>query len=710
MPTSAPLSQQQITDILDEVLQVEFSFRNTEPAAESLATAPRPVQDYLLDWVRRATGAHVEIAYQFSLHAVQTLEKVGRRVLEAWVQDAMDTYDREGLRPALAVIRNLDHFLRLSHERRAGAVLDDKLGVLLHFVHGLSGRRLNIEAADIPYTDTETLYLPPIVADLQEAADNFLLYKAMAVYLWAQTRFGSFRVPLLERAAEAADPEHFLACFHALDTLRLEARIARELPGLHREMMRLKHRLRQDRLPAGWESYRERLSDPDSTAGDVLAITSRVGSEAELPPPVCYQGRLAPESVAEVMAARLLKEKAHFRSLLRRWVEEQLEPPAGQPAPDPSLRPFGQREIPDPSEPDGFRVELTMDGKPLPPPEEARGLITSIIQDLGHIPDDYLVPAGPGEYDPSLFEEPEVDPDDVWKGTYHEEGATLVDEWDFRRQTYRKNWCAVREKDVEAVEDEFVSDTLQRYSGLVKHLRNSFEAIRDEDRLLRRQVEGENVDIDALVEGLADVHAGHEMSDRLFTRMHRRERDIAVLFMVDMSGSTKGWINDAERESLVLLCEALETLGDRYAIYGFSGNMRKRCEIYRIKKFDEGYTPEVRGRISGIRPQDYTRMGFAIRHLCAKLNETGARNRILITLSDGKPDDFDNYRGEYGIEDTRKALIEARRAGIHPYCITIDEEGRDYLPHLYGPAAFTVVNEVRKLPLKVSDIYRRLTT
>jgi nitric oxide reductase NorD protein len=182
------------------------------------------------------------------------------------------------------------------------------------------------------------------------------------------------------------------------------------------------------------------------------------------------------------------------------------------------------------------------------------------------------------------------------------------------------------------------------------------------------------------------------------------------MFMVDMSGSTKGWINDAEREALVLLCESLETLGDRYAIYGFSGMTRKRCEVYRVKRFDEHYDDTVRGRISGIRPKDYTRMGVTIRHLSHLLNEVEARTKLLITLSDGKPDDYDTYRGAYGIEDTRQALIEAKRSGIHSFCITIDTEARDYLPHMYGAVNYTVIDEVRKLPLKVSDIYRRLTT
>ena len=102
-------------------------------------------------------------------------------------------------------------------------------------------------------------------------------------------------------------------------------------------------------------------------------------------------------------------------------------------------------------------------------------------------------------------------------------------------------------------------------------------------------------------------------------------------------------------------------------------------------------------------------MGVAIRHLTKLLKDVDARTKLLITLSDGKPDDYDGYRGDYGIEDTRMSLIEAKRAGIHPFCITIDETARDYLPHMYGAVNWALVDNVRKLPLKVSDIYRRLT-
>jgi nitric oxide reductase NorD protein len=707
MASRPPLTAQEIEQQLDSLLDVEFSFLKTAGPAAILAELERQEQEYIITWVQRVASTNIQLAYQFITQAVDALDSMDKRIIEAWALHAMDTYDQTGLYKALEVIRNVHNFVQLSHERAAGAVFEEEVGVLAHFAHGLSGRKLKLAEADITYTDTETIYLPPLLARLPTPQQNFLLYKAFVALLWAQTRFGTFRAKLSEQLQQQSEPENFLALFQSLETLRLEACLARELPGLYRDMQTLKTSLAQNDLPAAYQALAKQLAPPDITAADVLHLTCEHFGKLQPLPPLCYQTSLQIEEVEACMAKRIETEKARMRINLAKMLEEMQK----------ENRAFEQREHkfdfkkkPDPTTPEGFQIELTLDDQPIAPPEEVRALSNSIIQDLGDIPDEYLVPAGEGEYDPRLFEDNKPDPDDVWTGTYHEEGAFLYKEWDYRRQHYRKNWCAVREVNISPVYDDFVASTLHKYSGLVKHLRKTFEAMRDEDRLLKRQVYGDGVDIDALVEALADAHDGSEMTDRLFTRMHRVERNIAVVFMVDMSGSTKGWINEAERESLILLAETLETLGDRYAIYGFSGMARKRCEIYRIKEFDEPYNDEIKARISGIEPKDYTRMGFAIRHLSHILNEVEARTRILITLSDGKPDDYDSYRGDYGIEDTRRALLEARRDGIHPYCITIDREARDYLPHLYGPAAYTVINEVRQLPLKVSDIYRRLTT
>jgi nitric oxide reductase NorD protein len=360
----------------------------------------------------------------------------------------------------------------------------------------------------------------------------------------------------------------------------------------------------------------------------------------------------------------------------------------------------------DPDHPDEFSFQSAPGSQPIQLPAHMRALVRSIIQDHGRLPEEYFWETT-DENPPAHEEQPLSGPakNEVDGG----ERVFVYKEWDFRRNHYRKDWCVLRERDVFPYDDPFVARTLEKYRGELPTLRKTFEALRGENRLLKKQINGDNVDFDALVEAQADMKTGRELSERLFTKLHKHERNIAVMFMVDMSGSTKGWINDAEREALVLLCEALEILGDRYAIYGFSGMTRKRCDLYRIKQFSERYSDDVRRRIAGLQPQDYTRMGVTIRHLTKLLNSVDARTKLLITLSDGRPDDYDGYRGEYGIEDTRMSLIEAKRCGIHPFCITIDEAARDYLPHMYGAVNWVRVDEIRKLPVKVSEIYRRLT-
>ena len=268
----------------------------------------------------------------------------------------------------------------------------------------------------------------------------------------------------------------------------------------------------------------------------------------------------------------------------------------------------------------------------------------------------------------------------------------------------------MRELAVTPGDESFVDETLNKHRGLLKSIKKTFEAVLGESRLQRRQPDGDDIDLDSVIEACADVAHGREMSEYLYTRYRNRDRNIAVMFMVDMSGSTIGWVNDAEREALVLLCEALEMLGDRYAIFGFSGRTNKRCEVYRIKDFEQAYDLQVRQRISGIRPKAYTRMGAAIRHLGHLLHLTRARTKLLITLSDGRPEDYGGYKGKYGIEDTRHALLEMKQGGIHAFCITIDNEAQEYLPHMYGAANYAVIDEVHKLPQQVADIYRRLTT
>ena len=212
------------------------------------------------------------------------------------------------------------------------------------------------------------------------------------------------------------------------------------------------------------------------------------------------------------------------------------------------------------------------------------------------------------------------------------------------------------------------------------------------------------------MESLSDIQAGRPPSDRLFIRLARDQRDIAVYFLVDMSNSTAGWVGKSIKESLILICEAMEVLNDRYGIYGFSGMRRLRCEVFPVKRLDEPYSATVRQRISAIGPREYTRMAPAIRHMTSLFSSVDAKIRLLIILSDGKPEDYDDYKGSYAIEDTRHALLEAKAKGVHPFCITIDRQAHEYMDHMYGEVNYIFIDKVKQLPARMSEIYRALTS
>ena len=699
----APLGKEEIIAFLDDCLEVESSFVKNEIPAEDIKQLPRVQQNFILNLVKRVSDTNIELAYQLACGAVRALNEMDERMVEEWAMTAADDYDRVGLFPAMSVIRNLDTFIQTARERAHGSVLEEEIGVLLPFLHGLSGRKLRLEASDRTYTDSETIFLPPVMAVFANRKENFLLYKATVAHHWAQIQFGTYRADL----SQLRDDQ--LMKFCSLETFRLDARLRDELPGLHRQMQSLQLKFERASATTEYPEIVNRLASAGASVQTTLELLDRVSYD-DCPGFYVYQGTIDPVAVAATTTKRIEREKAFFRVALSDLAIElrRIGDSEDEAAQSPARFNIRESDAAERSLRNGV-VQIEFEGDLVAPPRHVKELMSSIIIDFGEIPPEYLVAAGPGEYDLSAFERP-LDPSEAWKGTYHEEGAQLYNEWNFKRQHYHKNWCVLREIDVQPVYDSFVRDTLEKYARLLKSLRNSFEYLRGEDKLLKKQPYGDDIDIDAVVEARADVRSGREMTSRLFTKMHKEERNVAVIFMVDMSSSTRGWINRAERESLVLLAEVLEVLQDRYAIYGFSGMTRKRCELFRIKAFDDAYDDNVRARISNIQPQDYTRMGVFIRHVIRHFGEVEARTKLLITLSDGKPDDYDSYRGEYGVEDTRQALFEARREGIHAFCITIDEQAGDYLPHMYGAANYAVVDDVAALPIKISEIYRRLTT
>jgi nitric oxide reductase NorD protein len=312
-------------------------------------------------------------------------------------------------------------------------------------------------------------------------------------------------------------------------------------------------------------------------------------------------------------------------------------------------------------------------------------------------------------------------------GVGHEvDRVYTYDEWDGALQDYRAGWCRVIEQRVVDGDSDFASTVRTKHGPAMRLLRRYFETIRPSElRRLHGQTDGDEIDLDAAIRHRVDVKAGAEPSDRVYLHRQKRDRSVVAAFLVDLSGSTSRHITqdsqqdtgtvagrriiDVEKEGLVLLSDALDALGDQYAIYGYSGQGRAAVDFRVLKDFDE---PDSRGaaqRIGVLEPLQQNRDGAAIRHATRKLRERDAKVRLLILLSDGKPLD-DRYADEYSLEDTKMALREARRQGIEPFCITVDRQADDYLRRMYGDVGFVVIDQVEALPQRLPRIYQRLTT
>ena len=327
------------------------------------------------------------------------------------------------------------------------------------------------------------------------------------------------------------------------------------------------------------------------------------------------------------------------------------------------------------------------------------------------------------------------------------------DEWDFRASDYRPRWCRVGERPAEEGELDYYEGILHKYHGLVLETRRQFELLRPEAfRKIKRLEDGDELDLDQAMDFLVDKKAGVGPLAQIYTRRNKVERDVAVAFLLDVSASTDEEIEkerpdydehddqfdddpskyfqwlaqrraqqsvdppkriiDLEKEATVLIVEALEAIGDSYGIYGFSGYGRENVEYYVIKDLEESFGDGVRRRIDKIDPIRSTRMGPAIRHTLHKLEEYDAKVKLLIMVSDGRPQDHgygrDRTEKEYAVHDTKEALLEAKRAGVTPFLITVDKEGHDYLAEMCDDIGYEIVADIESLPRRLTTLYRAL--
>jgi len=297
------------------------------------------------------------------------------------------------------------------------------------------------------------------------------------------------------------------------------------------------------------------------------------------------------------------------------------------------------------------------------------------------------------------------------------EDIHYYDEWDSVIGDYRSKWTTVHEHIPSPGDEDVVTQILSQNATIIQQVKQQFEQLNLQGMTkLKKQYDGDDFDIDALTEAVVESRTNNVPSDRLYIRRYRRERDVSVIFLVDLSNSTSKimedmnkTILDVERESLVIMAEALEKTGDKYAIYGFSGRGRHHCEFYIFKDFNQSFDSTSKGKIGWMKPLMSTRLGAALRHSISKLNKEESKSKLLFLITDGLPVDNDNYDGTFAQDDTKMALREARRFNIHPFCITVNEKSKEFYGDVYGDIHYTVIKDVSTLPKQLPYIYRCMT-
>jgi|YNPMSStandDraft_2_1061718.scaffolds.fasta_scaffold01903_4 Nitric oxide reductase activation protein len=624
-------------------------------------------------------------------------------------------------------------------DHQAGIALEAIAPILRLYVEGLTGRHVTIvplssTSEQAAIGDGQTLPLPGQVSDFEDEESNFRLYKVLAAHGAGQIEYGThaadtpelialqqdFQVvfpnnqptsgshgPVTYRTLLRCFPDQATATrlFAILENARIDRRLRRAYRGIRRDLDFVAARLRETRpnvlqLPPEhqWTEVLFRIA----LCGGVDDATRQQLAHIVTP-------------LEEVVATYLDSPTAALTDTLlaTRRIYELIGQVRPSETPELIVNHSNQQPGDAPHNTEGAEASASTTPHASPAsPQPGHSFETWAQEGLPPVPNFLSQPVRDGWTADQPLETGER--------------AFFYDEWDRELGDYRVNWCRVIEHRPAAGTRTFVELTRARHQGLISSIRHQFQLMKPEAlRRVTGELDGEMFDLDAVIDRQLDRRASLSGNERIYIKHLRRSRNVAVAFLLDMSSSTARTLTrhpkmpytrpgqriiDIEKEGLVIMNEALEAVGDSYAIYGFTSEGRRNVRFYIVKDFEERYSPQIEERIGGITYQNNTRLGAAVRHAVCKLAGHQARTKLLILLSDGRPYDHDYGDARYAREDSKQALRSARQSGIIPFCITIERDADQELKELYGDVGYTVIDDVLSLPEKLPGIYRRLTS
>jgi nitric oxide reductase NorD protein len=635
------------------------------------------------------------------------------------------------------------------------------------FAQGLAGKFLHVKIIESPATgsgtkriDGESIHLPADIADFAARAYNLGAYRIAVLHQIGYLIEGTLEVDLAELLQTHPRPALLRRVFGTIEDMRIDAAMRRRYPGARGDL---------DRVLAHALALRPRTSAMKPVAAAVEALVQYSLGAA----PSALQAQGSGELLGNLIDTAAVVERegarvedsaraalgicAALEKLFRR-PPRRLAPAAPEDIARPieSAESLGDDEF-SASDAAGllveFRGELIADASAR---RRNGAQIAAVGQDT--LAGTTRAMAGRSSNAENAGEFPLSAPTGVRTTASAGPRSFLYDEWNFHRQSYLAAWCRVYEHRLRGDDFGFIGGVRSRHAALEKEVRRRFGSIKPLSwQRVRRTSDGDELDLDGVIETVIDRRTGHDADSHLYIRRDRARRDVSAAFLVDMSASTdfplpdpaatkvapadafpgqppdsglylyggqeeypaarpppKRRVIDVAKDALALMCEALQRLGDNNAIYGFSGDGRHNVEFHVAKDFADKLSARTWAALGAMQPRRSTRMGAAIRHAVTKLSREPAGLKVLIVVSDGYPEDHDygpdRTDREYGIQDTARALQEAERAGIVDFCITIDPAGQDYLRRMCAASRYLIIDDVTALPRELSKVYRTLTS
>lgn len=703
------------------------------------------VLNQVLDIVTQISTINANSAVECFKASPVALRQASLEQFREWALHGLELYGKDSRRAQAYYALESNRSRQTLHKSEGGLSLESISQTLRLYIEGLTGKEMLIKPIsetthEFKIGDGRTILLPAAIAEFEDEASNFKLYKALAAHAAGQVEFQTYtdNCPTLQAANleikthfqnypkksstnKASLSNNFLTTldyfsdvtlarriFTSLENGRIDRKLRRVYRGLRRDLDFVKERLLSTR-PNFTELPRELVAFEMLFQEAILGGISDIAKEfyPNLAEEIqdTFDHYITPNSLVGDTLMGTLKI---YKFLERLNEPEQIEKHSEKDAENNSEQ--EQADAGDETVESDNQPNQQASSKSL---SEPFSYWSSSLEPIINPADEILATLNPEADVP----EQGLEPGDK---------AFFYDEWDRDLGDYRSSWCRVIERRNAFGNRSFVDGVKGRFSGVISSVRHQFQLLRPENlRKIMGELDGEDYDLQALIDYAIDRRSSGRVSERIYVRKLRRQRDVMVSFLLDMSSSTARTISrypnqpyskpgqriiDIEKEGLVLMSEALEAVGDSYSIQGFTSEGRRNVKFYIIKDFNELYSEEVARRIGGITYQNNTRLGAAIRHATARLEKQDARTKLLIILSDGRPYDHDYGDSRYAREDTKIALRQAKINNITPFCITIDRESEEQLRDLYGEVGYTIIDNVLSLPERMPAIYRRLTT